>query len=200
MKEVIQTGSDVFFQGANARGDAVHGFGGFVFIEVAGKGNFIANLGFFLVHPGVGCVGLDFRFQVGIDVRSEADIFRVAQIFVGYGFVLFLDDIARLVALRPFNGNLLVAEFLRGDDFALAMDAFGISVKGIVFKFRIGLDDELAAAVGDVVAFVADGFAPRFIAGGSVDELHLARPVGGFVFVDEPDIGDDAGVHKLVGG
>jgi len=54
--------------------------------------------------------------------------------------------------------------------------------------------------VADVVALGADGFAALFIAVGRVNELHLAAAVGGLVLAQHPDIGGNAGVHKLVGG
>ena len=54
--------------------------------------------------------------------------------------------------------------------------------------------------VADVVALGADGFATLLVAVGRVNELHLAAAVGGLVLAQHPDIGGNAGVHKLVSG
>ncbi|SPE22531.1 hypothetical protein SBA3_100015 [Candidatus Sulfopaludibacter sp. SbA3] len=45
--------------------------------------DFVADLGFFRIDPGVREVGLDFAFEVDIDGFQKGHVFDVAEICVG---------------------------------------------------------------------------------------------------------------------
>ena len=66
------------------------------------------------------------------------------------------------------------------------------------FKKALQLANQAAAEVGDVVALGADGFTPGFKAVRCINQLHLIHALNWLVFVQNPDVGADAGVHKLV--
>lgn len=57
--------------------------GGRVAVEVAGEGDFLADLGLGLDYPGVADVGEDLAVEVGLDVVGEANVLVVAEVWVG---------------------------------------------------------------------------------------------------------------------
>ena len=58
---------DFGFEGLDFGVDFFEGAGWGVGVEVAGEGDFVADLGLLGVVPGVGDVGVDFRFEVVVD-------------------------------------------------------------------------------------------------------------------------------------
>ena len=199
MEQRPQAVGDLLLQRRDARHDVLHRLRRLVLVEVPRHGDFVAHLRLLLVDPGVGRVGQHFPLEVGVDVFRHGHVFGVAQGSVRHGLAALHDDVAMRVALGALHGDLIVAEVLRTKYPALAVDARLVAVDGIVPELPIGLHDQVAAQVGDVVALGADGLAPGLIAMAGVDQLHLAGAAGGLVLAQHPDIGGYAGVHKLVG-
>ena len=200
MEQRLQAVADFRFQLGNPVQDGFRGFGRLIFIEIAGHGNLIAHLGLGLVDPGVRHIRQDLPGKVGVDILREGHVLRVPQGGIGHRLALLQNGPAGFVLQGALHGDLVVAEGLGVEDLALAVDAGLVAVDSAVSELAVGLDDQVPAQVGDVVALGADGLAPGLEAMAGVDQLHLARPMEGLVLAQHPDIGGDARVHKLVRG
>ena len=200
MEQRLQAVADFRFQLGNPLQDGFRGFGGLVLIEIAGHGDLIAHLGLGPVDPGVGGVGQDLPGEIGVDVLGERDVFGVAQGGIGHRLALFQHGVSGFVAQGALDNDFAVAKGGGIKDLAFAIDACLVAVDGVVSELAVGPDDEIAAALGDVVPLGADGLAPGLEAMAGVDQLHLARPMEGLVLAQDPDIGGDARVHELVRG
>lgn len=191
--------------------------GGLEDVEVAVEGDFVADLGFVVVDPGIGDVGEDFPLEVVVDVFTEGDVFGVAEFGVGFGLafafpLLFGDDLAVLVPFGAFDGDGLVAEV---GSFENAADGDGLCFtggQGLAAQFLSGFGIEVdfsgfAEDGGDLVdvfiaeffALAAQAFAHLLPHAAGVDQLDLVFAVLGLLVGDDPDISADAGIVEHVG-
>ena len=180
--------------------NVVHRLRRLILIEIAGHRYLIAHLGLALVNPRIRGVGQDLPCKISVNVLHQRHIFGIPQGGVRHRLAPLHHDLAVFVPLRTLHYNFVVAELLTAENLALTVHAGLVPIHGIVPVFAVGLHDQFPAMVADVVALGTDGFAALFIAVGRVNELHLAAAVGGLVLAQHPDIGGNAGVHKLVGG
>ena len=200
MEQFCQPGGDILFQCGDARHDILHGFRGLILVEIAGHGDLVAYLGLAVVDPGIGGVGQDFPGKVGVNILHQRHVFGVSQAGVRHGLAAFQEDAARLIPLGALHHDLVVAELHALEHLTLAVDAVFVAVHLAVGKFAVGGDDQLPAGVGNVVALGADALAAGLKAVAGVNELHLARAVGGLILAEHPDVGGDAGIHEHIGG
>ena len=184
----------------NTLHNVVHRLRRLILIEIAGHRNFIARLGLALVDPRIRGVGQNFPGKIGVNVLHQRHIFGVPQGGVRHRLAPLHHDLAVFVPLRTLHYDFVVAELLTAENLALTVHTGLVPIRGVVPVFAVGLHDQLPAMVADVVALGADGFAALLVAVGRVNELHLAAAVGRLVLAQHPDIGGNAGVHKLVGG
>ena len=198
MEQRFEAGLYVFFQGGDPGHNVLDGFRGLVLIEIPGHGDLIADLGFLRINPGVGGIRKDFPFEIFLNIFLHGDVLGIPQVGVRNGLAFLQDGIAVLILLRALDGDLPIAEFLGIKDLALAVNAVLFPINGIVFEFPIGLHDQGAAFVGDIVPLGADAFAPGLEAVAGVDELDLTGAAGGLILGADPDIGRNAGVHELI--
>ena len=79
---VTQQALGFFFQGQNVRTDFVKRAQRLRFIEVAGEGDFVADLGLAFVYPRVGRVRQNFAADECLDAAffEQRNLFRVTQI------------------------------------------------------------------------------------------------------------------------
>lgn len=179
------------FNGQDLLLDLRRGPGGFILVEIAGKGDFIAHAGLLLVHPRIRGKGQHFPLEVCLDILLEGHVFDVPQVGVRLGLALFEDQLPVFVPEGAFHGDLGVAK-VRG-------------VKNLadvaLHKVAVQAGDFRDGAFRDVVALVAQGLAPLFVQAAGVDELHLARAASaGLLVGEQPDIGGNAGIVKDVVG
>ena len=200
MEQRFQAGGDLGFQDSDPLHDVLHRLRGLVLVEIPGHGNLIPHLGFLLVDPGVRGVGQNLPFKITVNILHQRHILRVPQGRVCHGLTLFQHDFPPLVPQGPLHHDLVVTELLRAEHLALAVHAALIAVHSAVSVLAVGPHDQPPAQVGDVVALGADVLPPGLAAVGSVDELHLPRPVVRLVLGQHPDIGADACVHELIRG
>ena len=90
---------DFGFEGFDFVVDVLEGAGWGVGVEVAGEGDFVADLGFGGVVPGVGDVGVDFCLEVVVDgglvfegVEPGRGVVFVGDSFGGQGDVLVVPE------------------------------------------------------------------------------------------------------------
>ena len=88
MEQGGQAVADLPFQIGDAGHDGFDGFRGLVFIEVPGHGDFIADLSFRFVDPGVRGVGQHLPGEVGVHVLLQRHVLRVPQVGIGHGLTL----------------------------------------------------------------------------------------------------------------
>ena len=200
MEQLCQPGGDILFQCGDARHDILHGFRCLILVEIAGHGDLVAHLGLAVVDPCVGGVGQNFAGKVGVNILHQRHVFGVPQAGVRHRLAAFQDDVASLIPLGAFHHDLVVAELHALEHLALAVDAVFVAVHLAVGKLAVGGDDQLPAGIGDVVALGADALAAGLKAVAGINELHLARAVGGLILAEHPDVGGNTGVHEHIGG
>ena len=79
----------------------------FVFIEVAGEGDLVADFGLGVVDPGVGGVGDDFALEVCLDILAERDLLGIAKVRVWLRVTFHIDaDVCGGVLCAKLGNNL----------------------------------------------------------------------------------------------
>jgi len=72
-----------------------------IFIEVPGKGDFIADFCFSFIDPGIGDMRLNFPFKVSMDIIFQRHYFRISQLRVGFDIAFRVKaDISSFISFR----------------------------------------------------------------------------------------------------
>ncbi len=187
-KNLFEAPVELFCDGADVFGDFCGRLRRFIVIEIAREGDFVANLRFLFIDPGVWREREDFALHVGVNAFCERDVLRVAARGIGLELAALADGLAVFTEQRALDGDFLIAERLIRENLA-------------VFRFaEVAVDaaDFFDLFFGDFDALAAERFSHLRVDAVRVDELHLATPLGRLAIREHPDVRRDARVVKDV--